>query len=366
MNRLFFQTWRGSFLGLLSLLFLLLCSFWPWFCEYAYARGLFQLIRLGIDYSWALLPVAAMYWFWPLCLYLLYRGGRELWRECKQVRGFGHRFLLALRALSNTLGWLLFLFLFLWGYNYRRIPLEEQLGLARPVLDVETLLAEAWRIQDSSLACRARIAHADSNALEPRHFPSDLETEMRTLLVLALDKHDYPSRGRMRCRSLYPKGLLLGFGASGLYWPFIGEGHIDAALHITRQPFTMAHELAHGYGFGDEAPCNFWGFLACMQSQAPAIRYSGFLNYRLYLLSELRKLAPKSYEELIATNSPGLLADQRAARAVYAKYPEFFPATQKAVYHHYLKSQGVKEGLRSYNRVVELLVAYKQAGYTED
>ncbi|MCB0582976.1 MAG: DUF3810 family protein, partial [Phaeodactylibacter sp.] len=65
----------------------------------------------------------------------------------------------------------------------------------------------------------------------------------------------------------------------GLYFPFTGEGHIDAGLHPLQKPYVMAHELAHGYGFGDEGTCNFLGYLACIGSDDPVIAYIGHLNY---------------------------------------------------------------------------------------
>ena len=75
-----------------------------------------------------------------------------------------------------------------------------------------------------------------------------------------------------------PNGILLRFNSSGVYFPFTGEGHVDNGLHPVSKPFTIAHELGHGYGFGSEDVCNFLGFLACVRSDNPAIRYAGYLT----------------------------------------------------------------------------------------
>ena len=359
MQKSIFKAWLGSFLGLFSLLVLGLFSLSPVLTEYLYARGLFWLLRWLVDYTWGLLPFAAMYWFWPLLIYGFWRALRAS-GIFAQGLAWSRRLALAGRFGLNALGLVLAWFLWAWGYNYRRTAVETQLGWAIPELDVQRLRQEAQLAQDSSLACRARIPEVDTLALEARHFPAELEDEMRRLLVLSLQEQGYPTPGRVRGRLLRPQGLLLRSGASGIYWPFIGEGHVDAALHPIQQPFTLAHELAHGYGFGDEAICNFWGFMACMKSHDPAIRYSGFMAYRLYVLMELRALDPQAYAEVVASNSPGMLQDRKAIQAVFEHYPEFFPAAQKAAYEVYLQSQGVKEGLRSYNRMVELVAAWHQ------
>ena len=47
--------------------------------------------------------------------------------------------------------------------------------------------------------------------------------------------------------------------------------------------FTTAHELAHGFGYGSEASCNFIAYITCMSSRDPAIQYASQFAYLRYL-----------------------------------------------------------------------------------
>ena len=53
-------------------------------------------------------------------------------------------------------------------------------------------------------------------------------------------------------------------------------------------PFTLAHEMAHGYGITDEGDCNTLAYLVCLHSKNKAIQYSGLLAYLRYLWNDSR------------------------------------------------------------------------------
>jgi hypothetical protein len=186
-----------------------------------------------------------------------------------------------------------------------------------------------------------------------------MEEIMRENLVEALKEYDYPTPGKVRGWKLFPKGLLMRLGATGIYIPYVGQGHIDPGLHPLAQPPTMAHELAHGYGFGDEGTCNFWGYLACEKSNDPTIRYAGLLEYWREVAGLYNQRNPEAYQSFRETLPKGMIADVRAIREAMDRYPSFFPQFNRAFYDAFLKSQGVEEGVGSYSRVVSLVIALR-------
>jgi hypothetical protein len=58
--------------------------------------------------------------------------------------------------------------------------------------------------------------------------------------------------------------------------------------------------------------------------------------------------------------------DQRAIRQHILAYPEWFPKIQQAAYDFYLKSQGVPEGVLSYERMILLVIGSKGAAWRRD
>ncbi len=359
-NRLRSDTrYRWILFGVLALLVRVVFGLMPTWCEWIYARGIFLGIRAGWDYTLGWLPFGNLYiliailiyWFSKTCVRIYQTWARYTWAQRLREAALS-----VVSFVSMAVG----LFLVLWGYNYARIPLETQINLPTTPVELEQLRAEATWAQAQAIAARQRIPRADTMPLTADLLPNDLETTMRTGLESWLDKQQLPTMGRVRARWVYPAGSLLRSGASGVYLPYVCEGHVDAALHTSQQPFTMAHELGHGYGWGDEAVCNFLGYVACLEIDAPIVQYSAYLNYWRYVMGELRRLDNAFYTSLRAQISRGMHNDLEETYRILERYPNFFPQAQTAIYNTYLKTQGVTEGVRSYNRMVVLVANWRK------
>jgi len=349
--------WIG--LGLLTLLLRWLFSLNPYFTEVVYSRGLFVGFRWLWDYTFGWLPFPMIYLAFPLVV------GGLIWQGVHNLQRHRHRPLrnrLA-RALLGTLsfaGGVITLFFFLWGFNYYRRPIDEHLRLPEQRLDQKALIREFQQATADLLEAYYDRPGLEDSALAYRTLPADLEHTMRAALERALTPLDYPTPGRVRGRVLQPDGLLIQLGASGIYIPFVGEGHVDAALPAASRPFTLAHEMAHGYGFADEGTCNFLAVLACEASHDPVVRYAGRLVYWRHVAVAYRQLFPEAYALFRPTLPPGIIADLDQINAVYLRYPGFFPEVSATVYDAYLKGQGISEGLANYDKVVNLVAAWRR------
>ncbi|MEM7037383.1 MAG: DUF3810 family protein, partial [Bacteroidota bacterium] len=205
---------------------------------------------------------------------------------------------------------------------------------------------------------RARIPGASQDSLDFSLLPDDLENKVRADLTTTLQSMDIPTWGRVRGR-IIPTGTLLRLGISGIYNPFAGEGNIAGASTPQRYPTIMSHEMSHGYGFGDEGTCNFLAILACGHSKDPFLAYTGWLSYWSYLAVDLNKRDPVLYRMLRGHIPPGMRADLRANYNNSRRYAGAIARLGKKVNNAYLKAQGVKEGVQSYNRVVLLMAAWR-------
>ncbi|RQH28738.1 DUF3810 family protein, partial [Okeania hirsuta] len=83
-----------------------------------------------------------------------------------------------------------------------------------------------------------------------------------------LRAHDFPASSNARAYKIYPKGIFMRFSSSGLYFPFTGQGQVDAGLHPLQWPYVMTHEMGHAYGFGDEGLA-LLGYVACASAEVP-------------------------------------------------------------------------------------------------
>lgn len=355
MNRKGFVRW-GIVLAAMALVVRAIAS--PGWVEQYYSRGFFPLFRMFWDTlltSW--FPLALMY---LLLVVLLVRFVRAImrWRKLKGIQ----RLWSALAGLVGFMGWLVFSFLLMWGFNYGRIPVEEKLGLTLETPERSDLQAEVTREAVALASLRQQIPGADTTALDASNFPANSESQLRDGVEKVLTYYDYPVVGSVRGRLVYPKGLFLRFSSAGLYLPWTGEGHIDGGLIDLQQPYTMAHEMAHGYGFGDEGSCSFWAYLTAFRVADPALQYAIRLGYWRRLAANWRRVDPEGYDQFRPTLDKGIVADLDAINANNAAYPDIMPKFRDAAYDSYLKAQGIAEGMENYSKVILLVEAWRKEG----
>ncbi len=357
---------RVWLLGLFTTLILRFCLP-PQYIEQWYSRGVYVVFRTFWDMIFAWLPFPLFYVFWVIVVvffakilrilfllliqYFLYRE-RFLFKEIKNIT---KRILLFISVLGV-------LFFWFWGFNYARVPFEEQIALKVVRLDTFAVTQDFRNALSHLTRLREGLGYrfgVDSLTPLSNGLPAaELERTMRQTVQKSLQDwglpHDFT---QPRLRELRPQGILSRFGASGVYWLWVGECNIDAGLHPLEKPFTAAHELTHGYGWTDEAVCNFVAFVACARPENdPLIQYSAWLTYFRYLVSNLRKAAPFTYEQLKPLIGKAIRVDLEAIRQNQMLYKDFFDTTR--FYDAYLKTQGVKEGVVSYSHLVLLLNSY--------
>lgn len=322
-----------------------------------YSRGLFLGIRQVVD------GVLTSWFPFPLLYALLGWGviwiGIQLYTLYQRREGIGRKFLRLGLGVVSLLSGVVFFFLLLWGFNYGREDVEATLELPQERISLDTLEARMRAEMQVLTKLRAQIPGADTATLEASVFPKDLERAVRPLLEATLEAYGYPVVGSVRCRTLYPEGVLLRIATAGVYFPWVGEGNIDGGLLPLQQIPTMIHEMAHGYGFGDEGTCTFWAYLASYRSDDPVIAYAGRLGYWRSLASTYRRARNEAYVAYRSSLPKGVVADLDAVNENIRRFPDIFPRVRYAAYDTYLKAQGIKEGMLNYNRVIQLVEAWR-------
>ena len=255
------------------------------------------------------------------------------------------------------------LFLLLWGLNYQRQLLSENLHFERREASASEVEAISRRIisgmnrdYEKSRANRA-IAGSDHLPLTRSQLYQDIEASFQheALLIDARGNSSGESFGPPK--AIYFSGLISRLGISGIYSPFTGEANFNAAQPDFDLPFTMAHEMAHGHGFAREDEANFIAFLVCTKSSHPYVRYSGYLN-SLRILGALARVAPERYRAVVATLGDGPRADLKARTAFWQRYTGRLSAASHQFNNAYLKANRVRSGVKNYNEAVALIIGY--------
>ena len=185
-----------------------------------------------------------------------------------------------------------------------------------------------------------------------------LESHLRLIQEETIGEWGTPTIGRVRIRKV-PGGSLLRIRTSGIYIPHAFEGHIDNGLYFKQHPFTMAHEMAHGYGYTDESVCNFIGYLTCISSNDALVRYSGELAYWRYLVRYYRYFYPDEWTATYDGLSHALHSDLTDIREHIDQYKDLMPVMRDVIYDNYLKTHGVKSGIKSYDEMIQLIASWQ-------
>lgn len=355
MNK-FDRRWIWIILAVFTVLLRVILGNFPEVVEQYYSRGLFLGVRSVLDYSIGLLPFPMLYiLILGLICFVIYR----IFLKKRKKKPLKYRIINFIFNLVTVLFAIVFLFLFLWGFNYSRIPIEKQLSIQPQPLSKAAIQSEFLSSTEDLLTAYSFVAHYDETDIKTSIFTDEMELAVRTEVRNTFRALGYPVPGRLRARYLYPKGSLLRISTAGFYLPLTGECHIDPGLHPLQIPYVMSHELAHGFGIGDEGSCNFIAYLSCRNSKDPLRKYAGMLSYWRSVASQYRRVDPTNYKEVRASLPKGILMHMKKINEEMDKYPDIFPAVRDATYNAYLKTQGIEEGIKNYSRVVLLVQAYR-------
>jgi hypothetical protein len=323
----------------------LLFAFSPQLCERLYGQLIYPAVKWVQFFLFSFFPVPGYWIIWPAMLV-----GLILLFVVERVNGSLTRKLLGytLRVLMYLAFWAS-LFYWLWGYNYLRPDFSTKSGLYTEPVSAETV----FEMLDQTIV---EINNFWQISADTTFDLRELNDDVEMLSV----NYGYTGGIPVSLNHLRPNGILMRWSSAGIYMPFTGQSNLDHALLRVQIPFTAAHEIAHSYGVTDEGVCNFIALIACIESNYPYVRYSGWLSFYRYVAWEARKLDKDLYSEKRMILSPGAIADLESIRENSRKYPDLIPQWRDVVYDNYLKSQGLKQGTESYNQIVMLKAAFDQ------
>jgi len=278
----------------------------------------------------AILAGCWIYWF------------RRVRRE-KSIKPIARGVFATLSGASVVYLW----FLAVWGLNYQRPAMESQVAFDESRI---TPQAVRWLAEHA-----VREANRTYSAAHAEGFPSinDWPTTLSDALHQVERELGRPSPTRVA----HPKTSILSpfyraSGVSGQLGPFFLETLLNPDLTGPERPIVLAHEWAHLSGWAPESEASFVGYLAALRA-GPAAEYSAWLD----LVSEAsNQLQPVTQRLVLEKLEAGPRRDQAAIRERLKALVQPVERVAWSTYDQMLKSQGVEEGVRSYSRVIQLLL----------
>jgi hypothetical protein len=249
------------------------------------------------------------------------------------------------------------LFLGLWGFNYRRVPMDRRLVLDAAAPSADAVLAlglEAVR-HINQLYSAAHDSGWRGNEWRDAALRDAFERVQRTL-----SEAPPAEPGRLKRTIFGP--YFRWTSVDGMVDPFALEVLANPDLLPLERPFVAAHEWAHLAGFADESEANFVGWLTCLHADL-ASQYSGWL-YLFWEISGEVKAADRTALGMALETGPRRDVDAIVERLRRGQLPLLRAASWR-VYDQYLKANRVEGGIRSYGAVVTLILRARFAdGWT--
>ena len=328
--------------------------------ERVYARSLYPRIARALTAATAWAPFsiaeACILALAPLAVVAAGRGVARAGRSPAPFRALGSGLLRI--AIGASVAYLVFLLA--WGLNYQRRPLAASVGLPVGSPEPGELAAVCAELIERSEVLRgaveedaagvARVPGGVSGALGRASLGYDVLAEEWPLVA------GEPVAAK---RVWLSPGLAL-LGISGIFFPFTGEASVNTTLPEWTLPFVAAHEVAHQRGFAREDEANYLAYAACRSHPDAVARYAAAVEGSLYALEALRGTDPDAHRALQARRGAAVRRDLDALEAWRRRYESRAGAVHEKVNDAYLRAQG-QEGVASYGRMVDLLIAERRA-----
>ncbi|MBL7738957.1 MAG: DUF3810 domain-containing protein [Chitinophagaceae bacterium] len=330
-------------------------SLYPDWVERNYTLGVYPFISRAqrVLFGWLPFSIGDLFYGF-LVLVIIFRTYRffKLLFQKKLTRKY------FASGLQQAIFFFLFVYVFfnlLWGLNYNRLGIANQLDLKVKKYTLADLDTLTTTIQDklNQYASTAGEEQRDSLNRKKRLF-----RESDKAYAYAVTQFPFL---RYESKSIKPSlfsylGNYLGF--QGYYNPFSGEAQVNTTIPRFLEPFVTTHEVAHQLGYAKENEANFVAFLACRSFPSNGFKYSMYFDMYNYAIGEVRRrdtALARSFQQKL---HPQVVNDINEYRVFLRRYRNPIEPIITWGYSHYLKANNQPAGKETYNEVVAWLIAY--------
>ncbi len=253
---------------------------------------------------------------------------------------------------------LYFLFCLLCAPNYYRYSFTTYSGLTIKSSSATELAGLCSELIGQANLLRSQVDTDENGVMRlSTEKTADTMQAARKAYESLSERYTILSASRSTPKPFAVSQILSYLNLSGYYFPYTGEANINVDMPDQEIPFAACHELAHTSGFMREDEANFISYLACHESKSADIRYSGVLLALIYSTNALYDTDQELYFKTVSSYSQGLITDLRYSSDFWKRHQGKPAEVSNAVNNAYLKMNKQSDGVQSYGRMVDLLLA---------
>jgi hypothetical protein len=267
-----------------------------------------------------------------------------------------------MRSLASILlagGIVLNLFYVTWGFNYFREPLAQRMELTITSRSVDELEAFVRKTASQARELRATLHENADGVFEPEESRGTLFLSLRDAYAALHDEIPVIPGNPTRAKQIFLSRGLSWQGISGIYIGLTAEPNVNVDQPPLLVYQAAAHEMAHQTGIASENEAELVGYLACIRSNDPNIRYSG-LAYALIVAGNALYAADSArYLAVTDTYGDAIWRDLSAYSIYWKAFSGEIRESADKRNDAYLKHNSQPSGIKSYGEAVDLLLAYE-------
>lgn len=345
---------NGIALSLLpQLLFVVWISGRPGLIETYYSNGIYPVISQFFRILFGWIPFSVGEIIYTLLTIMAIR-----YVFINQAKIKNHPWLF-LRNIVLVFSVFYFTFNLVWALNYYRIPIAEQFAIRDSVTPSEVIdLTEKLIVKTNYL--HLEITGDSTEMVQVPYdgntiFDKTVEEYRRIGEELPFLAYSHPS---VKKATLGALASYMGIG--GYLNPFTNEAQVNGLTPVFRLPVVTAHEIGHQVGYAKENETNFIGYLVTMGSEDIHFQYSASAYALSHCLSAVRRTDEQKFEYLFAKVNAGVQKNYRELYEFNLSYANPIEPVFKSIFSTFLKANQQEDGIKSYSKIVELMVGYHE------
>jgi len=268
----------------------------------------------------------------------------------------------AKRMAANTLcalGIICFVFMMGAGLNYARLELSEILDLDVRPSPVEELTALTEILVQHANEFSTQVARNEyGNMVISAGDYATLSRQAQDIFRGAGEEFPVLSGFAPLAKPIIYSQFMSRLRIVGIYSPFTMEAHVNVHVMDYHIPATMLHELAHFRGIMREDEANFIAWLTGMRSSNPDFMYSVTMLALSYTAGQLHRVNRDEHSRIMAGLNAYVQADRLANWEYWRQFEGQLAEISRAANDAYLRVNRIEDGVHSYGRMVDLLLAY--------
>lgn len=342
------------------------------FAELLFARKIYKGISHAVSFLSDKVPFSLMEAGIKLIPLIVILGiGFLIYQILKRKKGgrtVSYIMTLFLIDIAGIASVLFFLYVFMGGINYHRYSFAQISGYDIEASSVEDLYNLTLNLSERAAKARTLIEKDGGEFTRDGSVNIDKSNwkDLVNAEAAAYEKlgKEYPElEGDYKSvKAVDSSKIMSAMEITGIFWPFTMEANVNTDVPDYSIPATMGHEMAHLRGFMREDEANFISYLVCSNSDNPVLQYSGLMLALTYTGNQLYSQSPEYYEKVKDTYTTEMKADLREEYYYWVQFEDTVISTaSNAVNDNYLKANNQSDGVKSYGRMVDLLLTEYKA-----